>query len=394
MDLSEIKREEKTYLMPTYGRFDIAIESGHGAVAVGSDGREYIDFGSGIGVNSLGYANRGWARAVSHQAKQLQHTSNLYYSEVQVSLADRLCHAAEMSRVFFCNSGAEANECAIKLARKYSFDKYGPGRHQIITLCNSFHGRTITTLTATGQDSFHNYFYPFTEGFRYAPAGDFAALSDLAGDDTCAVLIELVQGEGGVLPLERDYVKQVAEFCAKRDILLMVDEVQTGVARTGSFFAYQHYWIKPDVVTAAKGLGGGLPIGACLASERLGEVLSPGMHGTTFGGNPVACAGASYVLEVVDHPDFLQSVAEKGDYIRRALETMPGVTEVRGLGLMLGAVLKKENAREVAEKALEHGLIVLTAKTVLRLLPPLTITYEEIDRGLAALRKTLAECGE
>lgn len=389
MNLAAIQKEDSLYLMPTYGRFPVALEEGRGATAVDSEGREYVDFGSGIGVNSLGYADPGWAAAVAAQAGKLQHASNLYYSEGQVRLAGRLCRLSGMGGVFLCNSGAEANECAIKLARKYSFDTYGKGRDKIITLQNSFHGRTVTTLAATGQAVFHNYFFPFTGGFDYVSAGDLDALKKKADPSTCAVMIELVQGEGGVRPLDKGYVKALRQFCEEKDILLIVDEVQTGVGRTGSFYAYQQYGILPDVVTSAKGLGGGLPIGACLCTEALSGVMTAGTHGTTYGGNPIACAAADYVLDRVTAPGFMEAVAEKGAYLRSAIAGMPHVAAVRGLGMMLGVELTKGTARQVAEACLEKGLIILTAKEVLRLLPPLNITRREMDRGLASLRQVL-----
>ncbi|HJD22535.1 MAG TPA: aspartate aminotransferase family protein [Firmicutes bacterium] len=388
----DLKKQHDGALMPTYSRFPVALESGRGAVAVDTAGKEYVDFGSGIGVNSLGYADPEWVAAVQAQAAKLQHISNLYYSPVQVRFADTLCRAAGMGRVFLGNSGAEANECAIKLARKYSFDKYGQGRSQIVGLRNSFHGRTVTTLAATGQDSFHQYFYPFTEGFLFVQAGNVADLIDTLVENegsVCAVMLECIQGEGGVVPLDPAYLQEVRRLCDERDLLLLIDEVQTGAGRTGKFFAYEHAGITPDVVTMAKGLGGGLPIGACLCTERLAGVLGPGMHGSTFGGNPVVCAGAQVVLDRLAQPGFLQEVAEKGGYLRSRLAAMPHIAEVRGMGLMQGAVLDKGTAREVAERCLEGGLLVLTAKTLLRFLPPLTITREELDRGLAVLESVL-----
>ena len=390
MDFEEVKALHDQALMPTYGRFPVALESGHGAVAVDVDGREYIDFGSGIGVNALGYCEPGWAKAVADQAAQLQHISNLYYSPVQVAFAHELCQATGMSRVFLCNSGAEANECAIKLARKYSFDKYGEGRARIVGLVNSFHGRTVTTLAATGQDSFHQYFFPFTEGFAFAQAGDMADLESRLDGSVCAVMLECVQGEGGVIALEPSYLRAVEALCREKDLLLIIDEVQTGAGRTGKFLACQHAGIRPDVVTMAKGLGGGLPVGACLCTEGLKEVMSAGMHGSTFGGNPVVCAAGRYMLRTLADPAFLAEVARKGAVLRRRIAQMPHVAEVRGLGMMLGVVLDKGTAREVAEKCLENGLLILTAKTLLRLLPPLNITDEEMEKGLAALEKTLA----
>ena len=389
MTFEEIKNDEQQYLMHTYGRFQTALVSGKGAVAKGADGKEYIDFTSGIGVNSLGYCDDGWVKAVSGQAATIQHMSNLYYSPLQTEVAKKLCELTGFDKVFLCNSGAEANECAIKIARKYSFDKYGKGRQKIITLMNSFHGRTVTTLAATGQDVFHNYFFPFTEGFEFAVANDIDDLKAHLSDDVCAVFAELIQGEGGVMPLDQSYVEAVQALCAEKDILFMVDEVQTGISRTGDFYCYQGYGVKPDVVTSAKGIAGGLPMGACLCSEKLADVMSSGTHGTTFGGNPVACAAAKEVLSRVSTPEFLAEVKAKGAYIKAELEKMGNVKEVRGKGLMIGIVTEKDNAKEIAAKCVENGLLILTAKSLLRLLPPLTITYDEINKGLDILKKVM-----
>ena len=389
MNFEEIKNDEQQYLMNTYGRFSAALVSGKGATATDTEGREYIDFTSGIGVNSLGYADDGWVKAVSEQAASVQHISNLYYSPLQTELAKKLCTLTGMKKVFLCNSGAEANECAIKIARKYSFDKYGEGRNKILTLVNSFHGRTVTTLAATGQDVFHNFFFPFTGGFDYVNANDIEDLRKHISDDVCAVFIELIQGEGGVMPLSQEFVNAVEAVCKEKDILLMVDEVQTGVARTGEMYCYEGYGISPDVVTSAKGLGGGLPIGACLCGEKLSGVLTPGTHGTTFGGNPVACAAALEVISRVSTPEFLSEVRKKGDYIRTKLLEMENVEDVRGKGMMIGIVTKKDNAKEIAAKCVENGLLILTAKNLLRMLPPLTITYEEIDKGLSILKTVM-----
>lgn len=391
MNFTELQQQESHSMMPTYGRFPVALVSGKGAVAVDIEGKEYIDFTSGIGVNSLGYCDDGWVSAVSRQAGTLQHISNLYYSDVQTELAARLCELTGYGRVFLCNSGAEANECAIKLARKYSVEKYGKQRSNIVTLVNSFHGRTVTTLAATGQEAYHNYFFPFTQGFSYAQANDMESVAGCVDENTCAVFIELVQGEGGVLPLHQDFITQLAAFCKERDVLLMVDEVQTGVSRTGSLYCFEQYGVRPDVFTSAKGLGGGVPIGACLCTEELGQVLSAGQHGTTFGGNPIASAAALEVLSRVASEEFLQEVRKKGDYLKEKLEAMPGVALVRGKGMMLGVELERDNAREVAGRCVEHGLLILTAKTLLRLLPPLTISFEEIDRGLEILSRVIAE---
>ena len=389
MTLDEIQKQHDAALMPTYGRFPVALASGHGATAIDVEGRAYIDFGSGIGVNALGYCDEGWVRAVQEQAAALQHISNLDYSPVQVQFAAELCAATGMGRVFLCNSGAEANECAIKLARKYSFDKYGKGRSTIVGLENSFHGRTLTTLSATGQDVFHQYFFPFTEGFSFAKAGDLDSLKDKLDGSVCAVLLECVQGEGGVVALDKAYVQAVQALCRERDVLLLVDEVQTGAGRTGTFLACEQLGLQPDVVTMAKGLGGGLPIGACLCTQALGGVMSAGMHGSTFGGNPVACAAGRYMLSRLTQPAFLEEVARKGAAIRQRLAAMPHVREVRGMGMMIGVVLDAGTARAVAEDCLQNGLLILTAKTLLRLLPPLNITREELDKGLSILESVL-----
>ena len=389
MTLDEIQKQHDAALMPTYGRFPVALASGHGATAIDVEGRAYIDFGSGIGVNALGYCDEGWVRAVQEQAAALQHISNLYYSPVQVQFAAELCAATGMGRVFLCNSGAEANECAIKLARKYSFDKYGKGRSTIVGLENSFHGRTLTTLSATGQDVFHQYFFPFTEGFSFAKAGDLDSLKDKLDGSVCAVLLECVQGEGGVVALDKAYVQAVQALCRERDVLLLVDEVQTGAGRTGTFLACEQLGLQPDVVTMAKGLGGGLPIGACLCTQALGGVMSAGMHGSTFGGNPVACAAGRYMLSRLTQPAFLEEVARKGAAIRQRLAAMPHVRAVRGMGMMIGVVLDAGTARAVAEDCLQNGLLILTAKTLLRLLPPLNITREELDKGLSILESVL-----
>ena len=391
MNFEDIKNDEQQYMMHTYGRFQTAIVSGKGATAKDAEGKEYIDFTSGIGVNCLGYCDEGWVKAVSAQAAAVQHISNLYYSPLQTEVSKKLCELTGMDKVFLCNSGAEANECAIKIARKYSFDKYGKGRQKILTLVNSFHGRTVTTLAATGQDVFHNFFFPFTEGFEYVTANDIKDLEAKAGDDVCAVFIELVQGEGGVMPLSQEFVDAAARLCGEKDMLLMVDEVQTGISRTGTVYCYEQYGIKPDVITSAKGLGGGLPIGACICNEKLGNVMTPGTHGTTFGGNPIACAAAKEVLSRVTAPGFLAEVCKKGEYIRQKLSSMQNVTEVRGKGMMIGIVTEKDNAKEIAAKCVENGLLILTAKDLLRLLPPLNISYEEIDKGLEILSGLMAE---
>ena len=391
MTFEEIKALDEQYVMHSYGRFQVAIDHGKGATVWAVDGKEYIDFSAGIGVCSLGYGDPGWVEAVSTQAAKLGHISNLFYTEPYAKVAHKLCVRTGMSNVMFGNSGAEANEAMIKLARKYSFDRYGKGRGTVITLRNSFHGRTITTLAATGQDKFHNYFFPFTEGFRYADANDLDSVEAVAGHDVCAVMMELVQGEGGVLPLDLEFVQKVAELCAKRDWLLLVDEVQSGMGRTGSLFAFQQYHIQPDVVSFAKGIAGGLPFGGIMANEKCREVFSPGTHGTTFGGNPVAAAAACHVLDRMDDA-FLAEVKEKGAYLRQAIEAMelPCLGKTRGLGMMIGIdVVGEQTNSQLAAKLIESGLLILTAGPGLRLLPPLTITQEEMDKGLSIMKAAL-----
>lgn len=388
MNNEEIKKLDKENIMPTYGRYDVCLTSGKGVYAYDSEGKEYIDVSSGIGVNSLGYCNEGWVKAVSEQAGKIQHISNYYYSEVAGVLAEKLTKATGLSKVFFGNSGAEANECAIKVARKYSFDKYGKDRNEIITLKNSFHGRTIATLSATGQDVFHNYFFPFVGGFSYADANDIESLKEKITDKTCAVMVETVQGEGGVNILDSEYLQAVRDICTDRDIVMIVDEVQTGVCRTGMLYGYMHSKISPDIVTSAKGLGGGLPIGVCMVSDFLKDVMGPSTHGTTFGSNPVVCAGANYVLDTVNTPEFILEVNKKGEYIKEKLLCIKGVKSVRRQGLMIGIEVEG-TAGDIAKKCAENGLLIITAKTLLRMLPPLNITYEEIDKAIAILQKVM-----
>ena len=387
MDSEKVIKRDNEYVLHTYNRNPIVLEKGHGLRAAGPEGQQYLDFTSGIGVNSLGYCDLDWAEAVSEQAHKLQHTSNLYYTAPCGKLAKKLCKRTGMSKVFFGNSGAEANEGAIKFARKYSFDKYGAGRSTIITLVNSFHGRTITTLAATGQDSFHTVFDPFTPGFKYCPANDIEALQAAATDDVCAVLFECVQGEGGVNNLSPTFVNAIAKLAKEKDILMAVDEVQTGNGRTGTYFAYQQYGITPDIVTTAKGLGGGLPIGAVLFGEKLQDTMTPGSHGSTFGGNPVVAAGACSIVERIDD-DFLREVQRKSEKIRTALAKVKGVKSISGMGLMLGIETDKP-AGEVAKACLANGLLILTAKTKLRLLPALNISDAELDEGLEILKGVL-----
>lgn len=383
------------HVMGTYGRYDLVLESGENRTAVDENGKEYIDFGSGIGVNSLGFCDSDWVDAICRQAHSIQHTSNYYYTKIQAEFAEKLCSATGYSKMFFGNSGAEANECAIKLARKYSFDKYGKDaeRNIIITLVNSFHGRTLATLSATGQDVFHNYFFPFVGGFVNVEANNIDDLKAKLGENdgkVCAVMFEFVQGEGGVVPLAQEFVDAIFEECEKRDILTIGDEVQTGVGRTGKMLASENYGRRPNITTLAKGLAGGVPIGVCLADDKCDGVLTPGTHGSTFGGNPLACAGGSVVLDKVTKPEFLAEVNKKAEYFRAKLSEIPEVEGVDGLGLMIGVRLKTKKAGDICKACLENGLLILTAKTKLRFLPPLTITYDEIDKGIEILKKLLA----
>ena len=377
------------HVMGTYGRYPLVMDSGSGETATDENGKHYIDFGSGIGTNSLGYCNDDWADAVCAQVRKIQHTSNYYYTKVQADFAAKLTEAAGMEKVFFGNSGAEANECAIKIARKYSFDKYGKGRHNIITLVNSFHGRTITTLSATGQDVFHNYFFPFTEGFIFVKANDIDDLKAKLDDTVCAVMFEHIQGEGGVNALDQASVDSIYELTAPKDVLTIADEVQTGIGRTGKFLAGDNFGHKPDIVTLAKGIAGGLPMGACLTGKKCANVLTSGTHGSTFGGNPVCCAGGLEVMKKAADPAFLAEVTKKGEYFREKLNAIPEVGGTSGMGLMIGISLKTKDAKAVAQAALDNGLLVLTAKEKVRLLPPLTISYDEIDKGIAILADIL-----
>lgn len=385
-----IKARDDSYVMHTYGRFPVAVVKGKNARVTDADGKTYIDMTSGIGVNALGFCDEGWIRAVTAQLSKIQHISNLYYTLPCIELAQMLCERTGMKKVFFANGGAEANEGAIKAARKYAFMKYGAGRNKILTLKNSFHGRTVTTLAATGQDVFHNYFFPFTEGFDFVTPGDIEELKAKCDETVCAVMLELVQGEGGVMPMDQAYVQQVAALCEEKDILLVIDEVQTGVGRTGSLYCFQQYGIKPDLVTSAKGIGGGLPLAAVLFGEKTEESLRPGDHATTFGGNPIACAGGVEVLKRLDDA-FLAEVAKKGAYITEKLLKMPHVQGVDGMGLMLGIRIDDNlKSADVVKAGIANGVLLLTAKAKVRLLPPLSITYEEIDEALAAIEKALA----
>ena len=393
-DKSKLKKEyvnnSKKYVANTYARFDLVLESGNGAKLKDIEGKEYIDLGSGIGVNSIGYSNKSWINAVNSQAKTLQHTSNLYYNKPYIDLAKKLCSITKYDKVFFCNSGAEANEAAIKCARKYSFDKYANNdkeykRNKIVTLKNSFHGRTMATLSATGQEVFHNYFFPFLEGFSFAEANNYEDTVSKLEDNACAIMMELIQGEGGVIPLDKEYVQNIKKYCEENDILFIVDEVQTGVGRTGKFLCSEHFGIKPDITTLAKGLGGGLPIGAMLMSKTCSNVFNNGDHGSTFGANPIVASGALEVLNIIDK-DLLKEVSKKSKYIKDKLMKLDNVESVDGIGLMLGIKLKEGlNAKEIVEKCISKGAIALTAKTKIRLLPPLTITDKELEKAVSIL---------
>ena len=382
-----IKRDQK-YIMHTYARSPLVLEHGEGMYAYDADGKAYLDFTSGIGVNALGYCHPAWVQAVTMQATRLQHSSNLYYTAPCGKLAKRLCARTGLDQVFFGNSGAEANEGAIKCARKYSVTTYGPDRNKVLTLVNSFHGRTLATLTATGQDVFHKDFGPFPANFGYIPANDFDTFKAAVDDSVCAVMMEMVQGEGGVVALDADYVQSVADYCHAHDILIIVDEVQTGVGRTGTFLCCEHYNLKPDIVTLAKGLGGGLPIGAVLMNEKVAEGMGPGTHGSTFGGNPVVCAGANVVVDRLDQ-SFLAQVSERAVQLRTGLAKLPHVKNISGIGLMVGIEFFDVQAADVLAACREKGLLVLTAKTRLRLLPPLTVSEHEVDMALEVLAEVL-----
>ena len=386
------KELDSKYIANTYARFPIVLDHGKGSLVWDTEGKEYIDMGSGIAVNAFGLADEPWIAAVTAQLGKLQHSSNLYYTEPDALLAEQLCERTGMKKVFFANSGAEANECAIKCARKYAADKYGADkRYKIVTLVNSFHGRTITTLAATGQDELHQDFQPLTDGFLYTPANDCAALKALVeGDDAiAAIMFELVQGEGGVTPLTQEFVDCIADICAESDILMVCDEVQTGNGRTGSLYAWMQYGIAPDIMSTAKGLGGGLPIGACLFGEKTEHTLTAGTHGSTFGGNPAVCAGALNILSRIDDA-LLAEVKAKSEYIKRALDGAPGVESVAGLGLMLGIKTVKP-LNDVVAACCENGVLVLTAHGKMRLLPALNIPMELVENAIGVIKSCCAD---
>ncbi|MBQ3490883.1 MAG: acetylornithine/succinylornithine family transaminase [Clostridia bacterium] len=386
MNIQDIDRE---YISGTYARFPLTIVSGKGSLVYDETGKEYIDLGTGIAVNTFGIADEEWAQAVTKQLYQCQHTSNLYYSEPCALLARELCERTGMKKIFFSNSGAEANEAAIKVARKYAAEKKGKDTYTIITLNNSFHGRTITTLAATGQDVFHTDFTPLTEGFVYAQANDIESVKTLvAQHKVAAIMFELVQGEGGVCPLEQDFVDGLVSLARGNDILLIDDEVQTGNGRTGALYAYMHYGFMPDIVSTAKGLGGGLPIGACLLGEKVKDVLTPGSHGSTFGGNPVACAGARNVIARLDE-DLLTQVREKSAYIFKELNGASGVKSVSGMGFMIGIETVKD-ASEILAVCRENGVLAIKAKQKVRLLPALNIPMDVLEKAIAVIKAACA----
>ena len=381
---------DKEFVAGTYGRFPVELVSGKGCILTDTNGKQYIDLTSGIGVTSFGIADDSWVQAITAQAMKLQHASNLYYTEPCAKLAQLLCQKTGMKKVFFCNSGAEANECAIKVARKYSAEKKGAEHYTIITLVNSFHGRTLTTLAATGQDHFHKYFQPLTPGFAYVEANNIAMLEEtVANVKPAAIMFECVQGEGGVLPLNQEFICAAEKLCKEQDIPLIIDEVQTGNGRTGKLYSYMHFGIEPDIVSTAKGLGGGLPIGATLMSEKVQSVLGPGDHGSTYGGNPVCSAGALSIVERLDDA-FLADVQRKSDYVFSALQGAPGIESVSGLGLMVGIQTTKP-AKEVVNACIEKGVLALTAKTKVRLLPALNIPMEQLQQAIETIKAVCKE---
>ena len=388
MDIKEI---DKTYVANTYARADVTLVSGKGALVYDDTGKEYIDMGAGIAVNSFGCSDDVWKEAVIEQISKLQHMSNLYYTEPCARLAKLLCERTGMKKVFFGNSGAEANECAIKAARKWAFDRYGDGSHStIITLKNSFHGRTLATLTATGQENLHTSFGPFVPGFQYASAQDAQEVARLAEENQCcAIMMELCQGEGGVIALEKDYVNKVLQIAKEHDMLVVIDEVQTGNGRTGKLYAYMHYGLTPDIVTTAKGLAGGLPIGACMLGEKVKDTLAAGSHGSTFGGNPVSCAAAISILNRIDD-QLMAEITEKAGYLKSELLKCKNVKAVTGLGLMMGVECEKP-AKEVVARCREKGVIVLTAHERVRLLPPYCITAEQLHKAAGVIKEVIDE---
>ena len=389
-ELEDTQTLDTTYIAHTYGRQPVEFVQGKGATLIDKTGNTYIDMSSGIGVTAFGFCDSQWQAAVIAQVEALNHVSNLYYTSPQAKLAEILCHKTGMKKVFFCNSGAEANECAIKVARKYSHDTYGPNRYRVVTLQNSFHGRTLGTLIATGQEVFHQYYGPFPEGFSYMPPNDIEAIPTYLGDNSvCAVMMESIQGEGGVMPLDDEFVKAVVDYAHEHDILVIMDEVQTGNGRTGKLYGYEYYGITPDIVSTAKGLAGGLPMGATLLGEKVEHVLQVGDHGSTFGGNPICAAGAISIMSRMDEA-MLQSVREKGQYIKDRLTGQEGILSVSGKGLMIG-IETVVPVKDVLAACLQKGVVLLSAKQKVRLLPALTISYEEIDIAMKALLQSIQE---
>ena len=381
---------DKEYVAGTYGRFPVELVSGKGSVVTDVNGKEYIDLGSGIGVTAFGFGDEAWVQAVTEQAAKLQHVSNLYYTEPCARLAKLLCEKTGLKKVFFSNSGAEANECAIKVARKYSAEKKGKDYYTVITLVNSFHGRTLTTLAATGQDHFHKDFQPLTPGFVHVPANDLQALEQAVADHKVAgIMLECVQGEGGVNPLTTQFVKFAERIAKEQDIPLIIDEVQTGNGRTGKLYGYMNFDIQPDIVSTAKGLGGGLPIGATMMGQKVQDVLKPGDHGSTYGGNPVSCAGALSVISRMDD-NFLDAVRRKSGYVFSTLYNAPGIESVSGMGLMVGIKTVKP-AKEVVAACMEKGVLCLTAKDKVRLLPALNIPMDQLSDAIEIIKAVCAE---
>lgn len=383
--------KDSTYIAHIYSRYPVCFVSGKGSHLYDDKGKEYIDLGSGIGVDIFGIADEKWMEAVTKQLHTLNHVSNLFYSKPMADLAEMICKKTDMKKVFFSNSGAEANECAIKGARKYSNDKYGNGRNTIVTLINSFHGRTMATLTATGQDVFHHDFDPFLPGFLYTPANDLPAFIELCEKhpEICAVMVETIQGEGGVHPLEKEFFEGINKYAHEHDILLIVDEVQSGNGRTGKLYGYMNYDVQPDIVSTAKGIGGGLPLGATFFNEKTENVYTPGSHGSTFGGNPIACAGAISIYQRLDDK-LMAEVAEKGYFIKKSFEGAKGVKSVAGMGLMLGIEPEKP-VGTIIPKLLEKGVVALTAKEKIRLLPALNIPMEDLEKAVGIIKSVLAE---
>lgn len=385
-----LQQQDKEYIAGTYARFPLTIEGGKGSVVWDDAGKIYTDLSSGIAVNTFGIADDEWIKAITEQASKIQHMSNLYYTEPCVKLAQMLCDRTGMKKVFFSNSGAEANECAIKAARKYAAEKHGADCYNIVTLKNSFHGRTITTLAATGQDVFHKDFLPLTEGFIYVEPNDIEKIEKVLFENRCAaVMLEVVQGEGGVMPLDKDYLQSLEKICRERDILLICDEVQTGNGRSGKLYSYMNYGIFPDIVSTAKGLAGGLPLGATLFSEKTKDVLTPGSHGSTFGGNPICCAGAINILSRLDEKT-LAGVRKRSEYIFSELSGVPGIKEVTGLGLMIG-IKTERDASEVINACIKKGVLVIKAKDKVRLLPALNIPMELLEQAVGVIKEVCAD---